>query len=91
MAAAKPEPPRKAAPGRRTFWVQFSSLPDEEGAVRVRGQLEPALGKLEIRRAEVLGKSVFRVLLGPYADRQEAKAALDKAAAAGKAGLLIRG
>lgn len=94
--AAKAAPAKKAAaagkgaPPAPGYWVQFASLPGEESAVKERGQLEGALGKLEIRRAQVAGKPVFRVLLGPYADRPAAKAALDKAAAQGKKGFVIR-
>lgn len=91
VLAAKPQPAVAAAPpAGRAYWVQFGSLRDDERAAGLRAGLEPKLGKLEIRRAEVGGKPVFRVLQGPYAARAAAAAAAEKAAAQGFKGLVIR-
>ncbi|MBI4424195.1 MAG: SPOR domain-containing protein [Elusimicrobia bacterium] len=72
------------------FWVQAGSLPKEERALKLKGELEPKVGKLEVRKVEVAGAPVYRVLAGPFEDRASAEAALEKLAAAGTQGLIIQ-
>lgn len=88
----KPIPPKKAVriSTKRTYRVQLGSFPDEPQAVKFKAALAPAVGPAEIMRAEVAGKAVYRVVLGPFANRPAAKTALETAAAQGHNGVLTK-
>lgn len=91
VAKAAPAPPAApVAAKKRAFWVQLGSFPDEKAAQRLKTEFDHLLDPLEIRKAEVGGKAVHRVAMGPFPDRPAAAAALAKAAAQSQKGIITR-
>lgn len=88
-AAPRAAPAAKAA-AKKAFRVQLGSFAKEAQAARLKTSLGTGLGPLEVVRAETAGKTVYRVVLGPFDGKPAAKAAMEKAAAQGHAGLLVR-
>ncbi|TBR21211.1 SPOR domain-containing protein [bacterium] len=86
--AAKAAAP-KAAP-KRSFRVQLGSFPEEAEAQKLKGEAAPQLGGVEVLKAEVGGKTFYRVSMGPYPTRAAAAAALKKAADAGRQGIVTK-
>lgn len=56
--------------------AQLGSFLTQEEAAKLESELDPALGNVEIQRAEVGGEVRYRVLLGPFPERSAAAAAL---------------
>lgn len=95
-SAAEPEPASADAPPpppakrRRAFRVQLGSFPEEKSALKLKAEFEHLLDPLEVLTAQVAGKTVHRVAMGPFPDRAAAQAALEKAAAQGQKGIITR-
>lgn len=82
-----PAPPAKAtapAPriGLRAWIVQVGSFSSRENAMEVVGKLRAAGFDTFLETADVAGKSVFRVRVGPEADRVRAQALVPQIKAA---------
>lgn len=88
---AKPAAPAPAAAARtRSFRVQLASFPAEAEAQKLKAEVAAKLPGVEVVKAEVGGKAFYRVSMGPYPDRRAAAAALEKAAAAGREGIITK-
>ncbi len=73
---------RAQGPVAGPFFVQLISLSDFSRAREVYRTVRP-LGRAEIQTADVEGRTVYRVRLGPYSKRGLAEDALDRAYDAG--------
>ena len=89
-AAKAPAAAKPAAASKRSFRVQLGSFPEEKAAQRLKSEFEHLLDPLEVLKADVGGKAVYRVAMGPFSDRASAAAALDKAAAQGQKGIITK-
>ncbi|MBI3300316.1 MAG: SPOR domain-containing protein [Elusimicrobia bacterium] len=88
--AALPRDSARSAAAGKGFRVQLASFPSEAQAAKFKAELGADLGASEVVRAVAAGKVVYRATLGPFPDRAAAKAALDKASAGGRDGIIIR-
>ena len=77
-----------AAAARGTFAVQVAAFTSEARAGALRERLEGAWPGARVERAEVPGRTLWRVRVGRYATRAEAAAAAARLAAAGFAALV---
>lgn len=86
------KPPKASAPAaaKRSYRVQLGSFPDEKVAQKLKSEFEHLLDPLEVLKADVGGKAVYRVAMGPFPNRAAAAAALEKAAAQGQKGIITR-
>lgn len=80
----------KAAGATRAFRVQLGSFPEEKTAQKLKSEFDHLLDPLEVRKADVGGKTVYRVTMGPFPNRPAAAAAQAKAAAQGQKGIITR-
>lgn len=88
--AAAPAAAKAAAVATRAFRVQLGSFPEEKTAQKMKSEFDHLLDPLEVRKADVGGKTVYRVTMGPFPTRPAAAAAQAKAAAQGQKGIIIR-
>ena len=72
---------RVAAGG--AFTVQVAAFTTEDRARALRDQLEPRWPAARVQRAEVAGRTLWRVRVGPYATREEAERQARRLAGAG--------
>lgn len=68
-----PEPPRSRADGLPSWVVQVSSLGSPEAAGKLADKLKQAGFSAFVERAEVGGKTYYRVRVGPDIDRTNAE------------------
>ncbi len=72
---------RAAPPG--AFAVQVAAFTSQERAGALRDRLEPGWPAARVQRAEVAGRTLWRVRVGPYATREEAERQARRLAGAG--------
>jgi len=65
------------------FTVQVAAFTTEDRARALRDQLEPGWPAARVQRAEVAGRTLWRVRVGPYATREEAERQARRLAGAG--------
>ncbi|MDQ6975310.1 MAG: SPOR domain-containing protein [Mariprofundaceae bacterium] len=85
------KPAKKTSQSTATFMVQMGSFKSNEATTKMRGQLRKQGYSVHVRKADVKGKPVFRVMIGPYhssASAKKAQASLKKKM--GVAGLVIK-
>ena len=70
-----------ASPG--AFSIQVAAFTSEERAGAFRERLEPGWPAARVERAEVAGRTLWRVRVGPYATRDEAEREARRLAGAG--------
>jgi TolA-binding protein len=76
LAAAAPEPAAPAASGRTTYWVQIGAYAERANAERLAGRLEGERDLLRVEEVVLEGRTVFKVLYGPFASDRDASAAV---------------
>ena len=89
-------PPKKSQPAKKassnaSFMVQVGSFKSNEATAKLRKQLRKQGYTVHVKKADVKGKAVFRVMVGPYhggKKAKHAKAALKKAM--GISGLILK-
>ncbi len=73
-ATSAPSPPQPPPPPRGRVWLQVASFADAANAQRLVDRLGNArLGESTVQRAEVGGRTVYRVRLGPFANRDASR------------------
>lgn len=86
-----PEPaPKLASAGGRKYRVQVGSFATEEGAKKLKAELEGKISPVEIRKVEVGGKTAYRVLVGPADARAASQATIKKLKELGHPGFPIK-
>jgi len=80
--------PAVVAPGGPLHFVQAGSFRSKDGAERMRESLK-GVGEVSIYPAEIRGRIWYRVRLGPYRERLEARKVLARAVEAGARGAAI--
>lgn len=70
---ALPEPPKSRASGMPSWVVQVSSLNSPEAAAKLADKLKQSGFSAFVERAEVGGKTYYRVRVGPDSDRASAE------------------
>lgn len=88
VPATKPAKP--AAKGDPKYWVQVGSFPDEATAVDLKKKVEGKAGPVEIRKVDVGGKPMFKVLVGPAQPRPAAQKQLGILKGFGHPGFLYK-
>jgi DedD protein len=76
-AVSLPEPPKSRADGLSSWVVQVSSLGSPEAAGKLADKLKQAGFSAFVERAEVSGKTYYRVRVGPDIDRANAERTAD--------------
>ncbi len=66
---------KKTSHSNATFMVQMGSFTSNDATSKLRKQLRKQGYTVHVKKAEVKGKSVFRVMVGPYHSGTKAKAA----------------
>ena len=77
----EPEGEQRALRGG--YAVQVAAFTSEDRAVRFQAELERRWAGAVIRRADLAGRLIFRVRLGPFPNRDEARRVAEDLAAAG--------
>lgn len=86
VPATVEKPKKKAA----LYQVQVASFPEEAKAGELKKTLEGKAGPVEIRKVDVAGKPMFKVLVGPPQGRPAAKALAEKLKGLSHASFLYR-
>ncbi|MCX7557629.1 septal ring lytic transglycosylase RlpA family protein [Xanthomonadaceae bacterium JHOS43] len=77
-ATTVPPSPSSAAPAGRV-WLQVASFTEADNARRLVERLEGArIGKTDIQRAQVGGRIVYRVRVGPFVNAERSHAASER-------------
>jgi len=71
------------------FTVQAGAFASEDRAQALKGELDRSWPEASIQRAEVAGRTFYRVRLGRFATRQEAQQLAQRLAAAGLSVLVV--
>lgn len=91
--AVVPPPPTRVvkadAPAGKGWMVQLGSFASRENATRLAGQLKDKGFAANVNETTGSGKRLYRVRVGPEADRAAAEALRAKLRAAGHAGTLV--
>ncbi len=82
--------PQKAAPAKKApkFLVQVGVFSDPAKAEELKKDLDSAETIADVRKVEVAGKTMYRVLIGPSRGRADAQALAEKLKKLGYPGLL---
>lgn len=79
---AKPPPATTGKAG--TVWLQAGSFGEQSNARRLMDKLEAArAGRIELQKAQVSGRTLWRVRIGPFTSREAAQSTADKIRAQG--------
>jgi cell division protein FtsN len=81
VAAAKPQPVTKPAGHTSAYYVQAGAYSTEERAQKMAASLDRFGAR--VSPATVDGRSIFRVRIGPFLDREQANVAIGNAQSLG--------
>ncbi len=75
-----PNPPPSTNSGKTgTLWLQAGSFGEQSNARRLMDRLEAArVGRIELQKAQVAGRTVWRVRIGPFTSREAAQATAER-------------
>ncbi|MDE2485698.1 MAG: septal ring lytic transglycosylase RlpA family protein [candidate division NC10 bacterium] len=77
------------APGQASYSIQVASFVAESNALALKAELEQKVSGVHLVKAQVGGEVYYRIRVGQFASRAEAKAAADRLASLGYRVLII--
>ncbi len=79
VASPSAPPPKPAAPAPGRVWLQVASFGEPANAQRLVERLESErVGRTDVQRAQVGGRTVYRVRVGPFASPERSRAASER-------------